>query len=324
LQTAPDKPLVIAHRGASGYLPEHTLEAKALAFGMGADFLEQDIVATADDELVVLHDIHLDRVTDVGARFPSRRRDDGRHYVRDFSLAELRTLNVHERRHADGSAVFPKRFPTTRGRFRIVTFDEELDMIEGLRQSSGRPAGIYPEIKSPAWHRSEGVDITLLVLRALERHGYGERADPVYLQCFDPTELLRARREFDCDLKLVQLIEEGSEAGTDEYRRMTTAEGLRDVAAYADGIGPSLGQLYSLADIDGHPVSTGLVTAAHAAGLVVHPYTFRADVPTSGFATFDETVNWFAGTLRVDGFFTDFPDLVRHALGRAESGSACI
>lgn len=320
LQTAPDKPLVIAHRGASGYLPEHTLEAKALAFGMGADFLEQDIVATADDELVVLHDIQLDRVTDVEARFPSRRRDDGRYYVRDFTLAELRTLNLHERRQADGSAVFPKRFPTTRGRFRIVTFDEELDMIEGLRQSSGRSAGIYPEIKAPAWHRSEGVDITLLVLRVLERHGYGERADAVYLQCFDPAELLRARREFDCRLKLVQLIEEGGEEGTD-YRRMTTAEGLRDIAAYADGIGPSLDQLYSLADIDGHPVSTGLVTAAHAAGLVVHPYTFRADVPTSGFATFAETVDWFAGTLRVDGFFTDFPDLVHRALGQDEGGS---
>jgi glycerophosphoryl diester phosphodiesterase len=323
LQTASDKPLVIAHRGASGYLPEHTLEAKALAFGMGADFLEQDIVVTADDELVVLHDIHLDRVTDVEAQFPSRRRDDGRYYVRDFSLTELRTLNVHERRNADGSAVFPKRFPTTRGRFRIVTFDEELDMLEGLRQSSGRGTGIYPEIKAPAWHKREGVDITSLVLRALQRHGYGERADPVYLQCFDPAELLRARRELDCDLKLVQLIEGESGAGTDD-RRMTTAEGLRDVAAYADGIGPSLDELYSLADIDGHPVSTGLVTAAHAAGLVVHPYTFRADVPTSGFATFDETVDWFAGTLRVDGFFTDFPDLVRDALARTERRPAGI
>lgn len=313
MQTAPDKPLVIAHRGASGYLPEHTLEAKALAFGMGADFLEQDIVATADDELVVLHDIQLDRVTDAEARFPSRRRDDGRYYVRDFSLAELRTLNVHERRHADGSAVFPKRFPTGRGRFHIVTVDEELDMIAGLRESSGRPVGIYPEIKAPAWHRSEGVDLTLLVLRVLKRHGYAERADPVYLQCFDPAELLRARREFECDLKLVQLIEEGGAAGID-YQRMTTAEGLREVAEYADGIGPSLDQLYSLADIDGHPVSTGLVSAAHAAGLIVHPYTFRADVPTPGFATFADTVHWFAGTLRVDGFFTDFPDLLRQAL----------
>ena len=319
MPTPPKRPIVIAHRGASGYLPEHTLEAKALAVGMGADFLEQDIVATADDELVVLHDLHLDRVTDVETRFPSRNRDDGRHYVRDFTLAELRTLNMHERRHADGSAVFAKRFPTSLGRFRIATFDEELAMIEGLRRSSGRPVGIYPEIKAPAWHRKEGVDITMLVLRELDRHGYAERVDPVYLQCFDAEELRRVREDLDSDLKLVQLVEEGSEAGTD-FGRMRTGEGLRNTATYADGIGPSFDQLYSLADIDGHPVSTGFVTAAHDAGLVVHPYTFRADVAVSGFATFDGMVDWFATTLKVDGFFTDFPDLVRDALRENRTG----
>jgi glycerophosphoryl diester phosphodiesterase len=131
----------------------------------------------------------------------------------------------------------------------------------------------------------------------------------VYLQCFDAAELRRVRQELDSDLKLVQLVEEGS-----DYRGMRTAAGLRDIAGYADGIGPSFDQLYALPDIDGRPVSTGLVTAAHDAGLVVHPYTFRADVPASGFATFDEMVDWFAGTLKVDGFFTDFPDRVRDAL----------
>lgn len=296
------------------------MEAKALAFGMGADFLEQDIVATADDELVVLHDVHLDRVTDVETRFPSRHRGDGRYYVRDFSLAELRTLNVHERRHADRSAVFPRRFPTMKGRFSIATFDDELEMIEGLRRSSGRAVGIYPEIKAPAWHLREGVDITLLVLRTLERHGYAKRADPVFLQCFDAAELRRVRREFDCDLKLVQLIGEGRE-GENDYRQMRTAGGLRSTAEYADGIGPPADQLYLLADIDGHPVSTGLVTAAHDAGLVVHPYTFRADVPAKGFAAFDQMVDWFAGTLKVDGFFTDFPDLVGAALRRGAASA---
>jgi glycerophosphoryl diester phosphodiesterase len=320
MRTLHKKPIIIAHRGASGYLPEHTLEAKALAFGMGADYLEQDIVATADDELVVLHDVHLDRVTDVEGRFPARHRDDGRYYVRDFSLAELRTLNVHERRQADGSAVFAKRFPPTVGSFRIPTFEEELGMIGGLCRSSGRSVGIYPEIKSPAWHQAEGVDITPLVLKSLERHGYVERADAVYLQCFDSVELLRIRRELGCDLKLVQLIGEGREDGSD-HGRMVTAEGLREVAAYADGIGPAFNQLYSLADIDGHPVSTGLVTAAHTAGLVVHPYTFRADVPAAGFATFGELVDWFATSLHVDGLFTDFPDLVREVLGGPSGGT---
>ena len=101
-------PLIIAHRGASGYLPEHTLESKRLAFEMGADYLEQDVVATRDDELVVLHDIHLDRVTDVAERFPDRSRDDGRFYVRDFELAELRQVNVYERMKPDGDLAAPE------------------------------------------------------------------------------------------------------------------------------------------------------------------------------------------------------------------------
>ena len=109
---------IIAHRGASGYLPEHTLESKALAYQMGATYLEQDVVASRDDQLIVTHDIHLDGVTNVAERFPERRRGDGRYYVRDFDLSELRTLNVHERRQEDGqSAVFARRFPTDSGRF---------------------------------------------------------------------------------------------------------------------------------------------------------------------------------------------------------------
>jgi len=103
-------PIVIAHRGASGYLPEHTLEAKALAYGLGADYLEQDVVATRDAQLVVLHDLHLDDVTDVASRFPGRQRADGRHYAIDFDLAELQQLAVSERRKPGSrSARFPER-----------------------------------------------------------------------------------------------------------------------------------------------------------------------------------------------------------------------
>ncbi|MEX2494939.1 MAG: glycerophosphodiester phosphodiesterase [Woeseia sp.] len=310
-------PLVIAHRGASGYLPEHTLAAKALAFGLGADFLEQDVVATGDDCLVVLHDIHLDRVTDVAERFPSRHREDGRFYARDFDLAELRTLNVHERRHADGSAVFPGRFPTRLGRFGITTLAEEIEMIRGLAQSTGRVAGIYPEIKAPAWHREEGADLSRLVLRELERQGFAESGDPVYLQCFDAFELRRIREELGSDLKLVQLIAASGSRGTEaDFDQLATADGLRQVAAYADAIGPALEDLYGFADIDGHAVSSGLVSAAHAAGLLVHPYTFRADALPPGFAGFGELVEWFAVTLGIDGLFTDFPDLAALALRR--------
>lgn len=315
---APKKCLVIAHRGASGYLPEHTLEAKAYAHALGADYLEQDVVATRDNELIVLHDIHLDRVTDVKDRFPGRDRDDGRFYARDFDLAEIRTLVAGERRGADGiTAVFPGRFPVGVGSFRIPTLREEIRLIQGLNRSTSRDAGIYTEIKRPAWHREEGVDLTPLVLQVLDDHGYRGRNDPAYVQCFDQVEVLRIRHDLGCQLKLVQLIGENSwgESGTD-YGPLRTAAGLKEIARTADGIGPSLNHLLRMADIDGHPVSTGLVSAAHDAGLVVHPYTFRAEQLLPGLESLQEMVAWFVEQLAVDGVFTDFPDQALAALGR--------
>lgn len=309
-------PLVIAHRGACGYLPEHTLEAKALAYGMGADYLEQDVVATRDDELVVLHDIHMETVTDVATRFPDRARDDGKFYVRDFDLSEIRTLNVHERRGADGvSAVFPGRFPTDKGRFSIATLGEEIEMVGGLNRATGRSVGIYPEIKSPAWHRSEGVDVGRLMLDILNDSGYSKRSDPIFVQCFDMAEVLRLRIELGTDLKLVQLLGENhwGESDTD-YNHLKTTEGLAELAAMVDGVGPWIGQLYASAEIDGQPVSTGLVSAAHKAGLQVHPYTFRADALGPGFESFEAMIHWFVETLAIDGLFTDFPDKARQAL----------
>lgn len=317
-----NRPLVIAHRGASGYLPEHTLEAKALAYGQGADYLEQDVVATRDDRLVVLHDVHLDRVTDVAERFPGRRRPDGRWYVRDFDLDELRTLNVHERRNADGSAVFPGRFPTSSGRFRIATFEEELALVHGLNASTGRTVGIYPEIKRPAWHRDEGVDVTKLLLPLLEAHGYRGRQDPVYVQCFDAAELRRIREDLGSDLKLVQLIAENDWGESDtDYVALRTPDGLRELSRTVDAVGPWLGQLYTLAAIDGQPISSGFASEAHRAGLAVHPYTFRVDALPPGFASFEATVSWFVGELAIDGFFTDFPDRARRIVDRIGDSS---
>lgn len=309
------RPLVIAHRGASGYLPEHTLEAKALAYGQGADYLEQDVVATRDDRLVVLHDVHLERVTDVARRYPDRHRPDGRWYVRDFHLAELRTLNVHERCDAAGKPVFPGRFPVDAGRFRIATLEEELELVRGLNRSTRRTVGVYPEIKRPAWHRSEGVDVTKLVLAVLGDFGWRRRDDPVFVQCFEADELRRLREDLGCDLKLVQLLEEngGNESGTD-YAALQSPSGLAALAGTVEAVGPSLGQLQRPAAIDGQPVSTGLAEAAHRAGLAVHPYTFRADALPAGFASFEALVAWFAAHLGVDGLFTDFPDRALAAL----------
>jgi glycerophosphoryl diester phosphodiesterase len=308
-------PVIIAHRGASGYLPEHTLPAKALAHAMGADFLEQDVVATRDDQLVVLHDIYLDRVTDVATRYPDRMRPDRRFYVRDFDLGELKLLDVWERVNADGSAVYPGRFPPQSGHFRIHTLAAELTLIQSLNKASGSTTGIYPEIKRPGWHREEGVDIAPLFLTVLDEFGYSSRDDNIYVQCFDADELKRLRHELGCNMKLIQLIGENTwgEAQTD-YEELRTAAGLQQLANTVDGIGPWTNQLYELKQGDGAPVSTGLVPVAQNLGLAVHPYTFRVDELPPGFATFEELVSFFVDNLAVDGLFTDFPDQARKIL----------
>jgi glycerophosphoryl diester phosphodiesterase len=218
--------LVIAHRGASGYLPEHTLEAKALAYGMGANYLEQDVIASRDNELVVLHDIHLDRVTNVAEKFPDRKRDDGRYYVRDFDVAELKTLRVWERRDEDGlTAVFPNRFPTGQGAFQIPTLREEIKLVQGLNRSTGRSVGIYVEIKRPAWHLSEGVDLSPILLQLLDDFGYRSRDDLAFVQCFDAAEVRRIRRDLGCELKLVQLLGENDWGESDtDYEQLKTPD----------------------------------------------------------------------------------------------------
>jgi glycerophosphoryl diester phosphodiesterase len=309
------RPLVIAHRGASGYLPEHTLASKRLAHQMGADFLEQDVVATRDDELVVLHDIHLDRVTDVVERFPDRARDDGRFYVRDFDLEELRTLQAWERENADGSPVYPNRYPARSGQFSLHTLAEEIEFTQRLNAETGRIAGIYPEIKRPAWHKEEGVDIAPLMLGILADAGYIGPADPVFVQCFDDAELRRLRHELDCPYRLVQLIGANSwgEADTD-FDAMRTLQGLEKLAGTVDAIGPWLLYLYELQPGDDVPVSTGFAQMAHDVGLDVHPFTFRADDLPGGFETFAELVRFFADDLAIDGLFTDFPDLALETL----------
>lgn len=309
------RPLIIAHRGASGYLPEHTLPAKALAYAMGADFLEQDVVATRDGQLVVLHDIHLDRVTNVAEVYPQRARADGRYYVRDFDLDEIRGLSVWERMNEDGSPVYPNRFPARSGSFRIHTLADELQLVDGLNKATGGATGVYPEIKAPAWHREEGIDVAPALLDVLRQHGYSDKSDAAFVQCFDAAELRRIRDELGCELRLVQLIGENNwgESATD-YDYLKTPEGLEELSATVDGVGPWINQLYRLGRKGAVPQPTGLVAAAHAAGLDVHPYTLRLDSLPPGFETLDSLLDFLIDELEVDGLFTDFPDIVRHRL----------
>lgn len=311
-------PAVIAHRGASAYLPEHTLSAKAAAHLMGADWIEQDVVLSRDGVPVVLHDLHLDAVTDVARIFPDRRRTDGRFYVMDFSWAELRRLSVHERIDPKtGEARFSDRFPPEKRLFRIHTLDEEISLIQGLNESTGRTAGIYVEIKNPAAHREAGLDITRTVLEVLHRRGYRERTDPAILQSFDPGALRRLRSALDCRLRLVQLLAEndwGMSAA--DYDAMRAPDGLRDVAAYADGIGPWVGQVLTGVGENGRPEFSGLVANAHRAGLVVHVYTLRPDALPPGVSDFSTLLEFLFREGDVDGAFTDAPDRVLRFLGR--------
>ena len=183
--------LVIAHRGASGYLPEHTLESKALAFGQKADYLEQDLAMTKDNKLIVIHDHFLDGLTDVAKKFPNRARKDGRFYVADFTLKEIKTLEMTENFKVEKGKqvqVYPNRFPMWKSHFTIHTFEEELEFIQGLEKSTGKKIGIYPEIKAPWLHHQEGKDIALETLKVLKKYGYDSKDDLVYLQTFDFNE----------------------------------------------------------------------------------------------------------------------------------------
>ncbi len=332
--------IVIAHRGASGYLPEHSLPGKAAAHAMGADYIEQDLVMTRDDRIIVLHDLYLERVTDVAEVFPDRRRPDGHYYAVDFDLAEIKRLHLTESFKREGDALVPLspiRFPPKRSVFRISTLEEELELIQGMNHSTGRVVGIYTEIKTPWFHRQEGKDLSRAALTILKKYGYARREDPLYLQCFDPYELQRLRNDLlpamGMALKLVQLIAEtrwqvtmvieDGRAVPYDYDWMKRPEAMAKIAAYADGIGPWFNMLVRPESTPEKLEMTGLVEAAHAAGLLVHSYTFRRDpgqVPAYA-ADFEDLLDIFLFRVGVDGVFTDFPDraaqfLRNHSKGR--------
>jgi glycerophosphoryl diester phosphodiesterase len=274
------EPLVIGHRGASADRPEHTLAAYRLAIAQGADFIEPDLVSTRDGVLVARHENEISGTTDVAAHpeFADRRTTktiDGAQvtgwFTEDFTLEELRTLRARER--------LPELRPDNTvfdGLYRIPTFAEVIDLAR--RQG----VGIYPETKHPTYFDSIGLSLEEPLVAALEDAGLDDADDPVFVQSFETANLRELDREIDSPL--VQLIG-GSGAPYDlvaagdprDYLDLVTRRGLEEVARYADGIGPDKG-LVVPRDEDGELAEpTRLVRRAHAAGLLVHPYTFRPE-----------------------------------------------
>lgn len=297
------RPVIIAHRGASGYLPEHTLASKAMAYALRPDYIEQDVVATRDGHLIVLHDHHLDQVTDVAHKYPHRHRADGRFYAIDFDLAEIKQLQVQERfnRHTQ-KRFFAQRFPQTSIPFRISTLAEEIELIQGLNQTLGYQIGLYVEIKSPEFHQNEGFDISRAVLTTLKHYGYQAKTSNIYLQCFHAHELRRITQDLmpqlNMDLKTILLMY------YDDPQNFTPPD-LAQIKTYADGIG--INQAYLDTTVfASQPIH--MVQRAHQYQLQVHVYTHRSDAPHREGLNLKLWIHHLVQTVGVDGFFTDFVD----------------
>ncbi|HIV56208.1 MAG TPA: glycerophosphodiester phosphodiesterase [Candidatus Anaerobiospirillum stercoravium] len=327
--------IIVAHRGASGYLPEHTLESKALAYQMGVAYLEQDLAMTRDDQLVVVHDHYLDRVTDVADKFPNRARADGRYYVIDFTLDEIKSLNFTEGfnlEYGQRVQVYPKRFPMFGSTFKIHTFAEEIEFIQGLNATMGRDIGLYVETKAPWFHKQEGKDISKATLEVLRQYGYTTKDSNVIFQTFDFPDLKYVKTELmpalGMDLKTVILLTDNESKETYElvdgkwqpydFNYLLDPQNFAEIAQYADGMGPAYKMLFDLEQTKrGHIVVNDLVKNAHAHGMVVHPYTIRKDALPDYVSNVDELFQAVLIDADADGVFTDFPDLGVAFLQRA-------
>ena len=283
LNVSTSRKTLVAHRGASAYAPEHTLEAYQLALGQGADFVEQDLQITRDSVLVCLHDLTLERTTNVREVFPKRFREEPvngslarRWYVSDFSLQELKQL--------DAGSWFDTKFKHAR----IPTFQEAIDVVRGR-------AGLYPETKAPEVYGRHGFDMERSLLSILKKNRLDRQNSsnhtPVIIQSFSPESLRKLSRTLPTQLPLVLLVSE------EERTNWLTMAGLKKVTRLASGIGPAKTL-----------VNKNLVTQAHAFSLTVTPYTFRSSNP-GRFKTVREEMSYYLYDLGVDAVFTDNPDL---------------
>jgi glycerophosphoryl diester phosphodiesterase len=332
-------PIIIGHRGASGYVPEHTLASYFLAIQMGADYIEPDLVMTRDGVLVARHESEIGGTTNVAdhPEFASRRKTrtiDGTAvsgwFTEDFTLAELKTLRARER--------IPEIRPgNTRfdGQFQIPTFEEILALVHGVQEQRAAaakqigapepvPIGVYPETKHPSYFASIGLPMEALLVHTLEHHGYKGSTARVFIQSFEVGNLKALRRM--TKLPLVQLME-ASGAPYDfvlakdprTYADMATREGLAEIATYAQAIGPDKAMIIPRNADNTLGEATHLVVHAHELGLLVHPWTFRAEnrfLPVPLAAGHDpagrgslqgELLQYLA--TGIDGFFTDQADI---------------
>lgn len=341
--------LVIGHRGASGYRPEHTLAAYDLAARMGADFMEPDLVPTKDGVLICRHEPEIGGTTDVSTRpeFASRRTTrllDGvpvtGWFTEDFTLSEIKTLRAVERlpQVRQHNTLFD-------GRFEVPTLVELLELRRRLSRELGRELGVYPETKHPTYFQAAGLALEARLVDVLRRYGLNRSDSPVFVQSFEVTNL-RQLRALGLRTPAVQLLSAAGSpfdtvaAGTGpSYADLSGPAGLAGIARYAQGIGPDKLQVIPR-NADGTLGSpTALVPDAHGAGLLVHPYTFRAEnaflpvdyrvtvppagapVPTDYGRAIDEQVSYLEAG--VDGVFTDQSDIgvVARSIVAARAGA---
>jgi glycerophosphoryl diester phosphodiesterase len=323
------KVLIIGHRGAAGYRPEHTLASYELAARMGADYIEPDLVSTKDHVLVARHEPNITDTTDVAdhPEFADRKTEktiDGAKqtgwFTDDFTLAELKTLRAKER-----LPLVRQRNTIYDGHYQVPTFQEVIDLAKSLSRELARPIGIYPETKHPTYFRNEGLPLEELLVQTLNRNGLNRPGAKVFVQSFEVNNLKALNKVLK--VPLVQLLDSPNLSPADNsgktYGEIATAAGLKDVAKYADGVGPFKDYIIPR-DASNHSLPpTSFVADAHAAGLVVHPYTFRNEnqflpaedrkgdpadpnFPNLYGDAFAEDKRFFAAG--VDGIFTDNPD----------------
>ena len=324
-------PIVIAHRGASGERPEHTIAAYRLAIEQGADFIEPDLVLTKDGVLVARHENEISETTDVSDRreFADRKATktiDGSKvtgwFTEDFTLAELKTLRARERLPNLRSTEYD-------GQFDIPTFEEILTLLSKVNQGREKPIGVYPETKHPSYFASIGLPHEAPLLALFDRFGYRGRKAPVYIQSFEVRNLMDLRAK--TDLPLIQLMDgEGGPPDMPEtsYAAMTSLAGLKTIASYADGLGPNKAMVIPRGALGSLAEPTNLVRDAHAAGLKVHPWTFRREnyflplgdkggVNPAGHGDLGAEIAAYLAT-GIDGLFSDNP---REAVAAIKKGS---